>query len=178
MRIRDAVARLVPAQNINLHLDLIAGLPYEDMASFQHSFNEVYGMRPHQFQVGFLKLLKGTELYDRREEYGLVCSEDAPYEVLKTKWLSYEELDLLHRISDRVEEFVNTQGFRRSLPLAERLFPDAFALYEALAEYYRIHGYEQQRPSVTRRYEIFAEFLKKQNFGKELSIAAKRLILS
>ena len=80
-------------------------------------------MRPHQFQVGFLKLLKGTELYDRREEYGLVCSEDAPYEVLKTKWLSYEELDLLHRISDRVEEFVNTQGFRRSLPLAERLFP-------------------------------------------------------
>ena len=159
-RIWDAVARLVPAQNINLHLDLIAGLPYEDMASFQHSFNEVYGMQPHQFQVGFLKLLKGTELYDRREEYGLVCSEDAPYEVLKTKWLSYEELDLLHRISDRVEEFVNTQGFRRSLPLAERLFPDAFALYEALAEYYRIHGYEQQRPSVTRRYEIFAEFLK------------------
>ena len=158
-RIRDAVARLVPAQNINLHLDLIAGLPYEDMASFQHSFNEVYGMRPHQFQVGFLKLLKGTELYDRREEYGLVCSEDAPYEVLKTKWLSYEDVAKLHRISDRVEEYVNSQGFRRSLPLVEACFPDAFSLFEALADYYVETGADRQQPSVFRRYEIFRDFM-------------------
>ena len=159
-RIAEVMEALVPQQNINLHLDLIAGLPFEGMESFRNSFNTVYAMRPHQFQVGFLKLLKGTELYDRREEYGLVCSADAPYEVLQTKWLTYEELDLLHRISDRVEEYVNTQGFRRSLPLAEKFFPDAFALFEALAEYYRREGYEQKRPSVFQRYEIFSAFLR------------------
>ena len=101
-RIREVMKVLVQKQNINLHLDLIAGLPYEGMERFRDSFQKVYDMRPHQLQLGFLKLLKGTELYDRREEYGIVCSESAPYEVLKTKWLSYEELDLLHRISDRV----------------------------------------------------------------------------
>ena len=161
-RIAEVMAALVPAQNINLHLDLIAGLPYEGMESFRHSFNTVYAMQPHQFQVGFLKLLKGTELYDRREEYGLVCSGDIPYEVLKTRWMSYGELEILHRISDRVEETVNSQGFRRSLPLAEKLFPDAFALFEALAAYYRREGYEQKRPSVFQRYDIFSAFLQER----------------
>ena len=158
-RIRAAMEALRKNQNINLHLDLIAGLPYEDLGSFRRSFQEVYDMRPHQLQLGFLKLLKGTQLYDKREEYGLVCSADAPYEVLKTKWLSYEELNLLHRISDRVEEYVNSRGFARSLPLAEQLFEDAFAMFEALADYYAEHGYEQNRPSVQKRYEIFADFV-------------------
>ncbi|MBQ6360105.1 MAG: DUF4080 domain-containing protein [Lachnospiraceae bacterium] len=158
-RIREVTERLNKKQNINLHLDLIAGLPYEDLQSFRQSFNTVYEMYPHQLQLGFLKLLKGTELHDRKEEYGLVCSDDAPYEVLRTKWLSYEEVDLLQRISDRVEEYVNSQGFRRSLPLAEKLFPDAFGMFEALAGYYREHGYDRQQPSVFRRYEIFEAFI-------------------
>ena len=160
-RIAHVMETLTGKQNINLHLDLIAGLPYEGLESYRHSFQKVWEMRPHQLQPGFLKLLAGTELADRSCEYGLVCSKDAPYEVLKTRWLSYEELLLLHRISDRVEEYVNSQGFRRSLPLAERLFPDAFALFEALAEYYRDNGYEQRPPSVFKRYEIFSDFLKK-----------------
>ena len=158
-RIREVMHVLTQKQNINLHLDLIAGLPFEGLESFRRSFQTVYDMRPHQLQLGFLKLLKGTELYDRREEYGLVCSENAPYEVLKTRWLSYEELDLLHRVSDRVEEYVNSQGFRRSLPLAEALFPDAFSLFENLADHYREKGYEWNRPSVQKRYEIFADFM-------------------
>ena len=157
-RIRHVMHMLEPRQNINLHLDLIAGLPFEGMDSFRESFKAVYEMRPNQFQLGFLKLLKGTELYDRREEYGLVCSQDAPYEVLKTKWLSYEDLVKLHRISDRVEEYVNSQGFRRSLPLVEKLFPDAFSLFDALADYYRENGYDKNKPSGKKRYEILADF--------------------
>ena len=159
-KISDVMSALGSRQNINLHLDLIAGLPFEDLESFRHSFNAVYAMRPHQFQLGFLKLLKGTELWDRQEEYGLVCSQDAPYEVLRTRWLSFSDLELLHRISDRVEEFVNSQGFRRSLPLAETLFPDAFSLFEQLAAYYRAQGYEEKKPSAAQRYTIFAEFVK------------------
>ena len=167
VRIAEACAALIKNQNINIHLDLIAGLPYEDLESFKNSFNAVYGMRPHQFQLGFLKLLKGTELYERREEYGLVCSEDAPYEVLKTRWLSYEDLHLLHRISDRVEEYVNSQGFRRSLPLAEALFTDAFTMFEALADYYLENDLEIHTPSVTRRYEVFSQFIENQKMSAE-----------
>jgi len=161
-RIRDVMRFLVRNQNINLHLDLIAGLPFEDLASFRKSFQTVYDMRPNQLQLGFLKLLKGTELFDRRAEYGLICSADAPYEVLKTSWLSFEELDLLHRISDMVEEYVNSQGFRRSLPLAEALFADAFSLFWALADYYREKGYDRNRPSVQKRYEIFTDFIEQR----------------
>ena len=117
-------------------------------------------MRPHQLQLGFLKLLRGTELFDKREEYALVCSENAPYEVLKTKWLSFDELELLHRISDRVEEYVNSQGFRRSLPLAERLFSDAFSLFEELAAFYQVHGYDQIRISAQKRYTVFSDFIR------------------
>ncbi len=172
-RIRRVMSVLEPNQNINLHLDLIAGLPYEGLDSFRESFKAVYDMKPNQLQLGFLKLLKGTELYDRREEYGLVCSQDAPYEVLKTKWLSYGELELLHRISDRVEEYVNSQGFRRSLPLVEKLFPDPFSLFEALAEYYRENGYDRNRPSGKKRYEILADFAAKAaGAGKEADAPA------
>ena len=160
--VREAMKVLAKAQNINLHLDLIAGLPYEGYESFRASFNTVYAMRPHQLQLGFLKLLKGTLLYEKREEYGLVCSEDAPYEVLRTKWLSYEELDRLHRISDRVEEYCNSQGFRRSLPAAEELFADAFSLFEALDRYYQENGYDRMSISVQKRYELFSGFIRER----------------
>ena len=93
-------------------------------------------MRPHQLQVGFLKLLRGTHLYEKREAYGLICSGDAPYEVLQTRWISFEELDRLRRISDRVEEFVNSQGFRRTLKLAVQMFTDPFHMFEELESWY------------------------------------------
>lgn len=159
-RIQDIMPLLTENQNINLHLDLIAGLPYEDIESFRKSFNTVYALRPHQFQVGFLKLLKGTELYDRREEFGLVCSEYAPYEVLKTKWMSYDELHMIHRISDVVDDHSSSQGFIRSLPYAERLFPDAFTMFRLLADHYSKHGYDQKKPSHSGRYEIFMDFIR------------------
>ena len=158
-KVRKAMEVLTRNQNINLHLDLIAGLPFEDLKSFRRSFQAVYEMRPHQLQLGFLKLLKGTELYEKREAYSLACSQDAPYEVLKTGWLSFEELQLLHRVSDRVEEYVNSQGFRRSLPLAEKLFEDAFSMFEALADHYSRHGYDVNRPSAQKRYKIFEDFI-------------------
>ena len=176
--VKRLMAGLTPIQNINLHLDLIAGLPWEDLASFRHSFNEVYAMRPHQFQLGFLKLLPGTELHNLQEKYGLICSDTAPYEVLRTKWLSFEELSLLHRISDRVEEFVNSQGFRRSLPLAEKLFPDAFSLFQALAEYYHDEGFESGRPSVQQRYALFSDFVTRAMAAHpELSAREKAILM-
>ena len=173
-RIREAMIVLTEKQNINLHLDLIAGLPFEDYESFRNSFNVVYDMNPHQLQVGFLKLLRGTRLYEKREAYGLVCSADAPYEVLQTRWISYEELDRLRRISDRVEEYVNSQGFRRTLALAVRMFSDPFGMFEELEDWYRTNGYDTVRVSAQHRYEIFGRFIqemaaKSQEVPEELA---------
>ena len=84
--------RIRKAGNIHQHLDLIAGLPYEDLESFQRSFDEVYRLRPDQLQLGFLKVLKGSYMKEQEEAYGLVCKSRPPYEVLKTRWLSYEDV--------------------------------------------------------------------------------------
>ena len=175
-KIRSAVGKLVPRQNINVHLDLIAGLPYENLESFRSSFNTVYAMRPHQLQLGFLKLLKGTELYERRDEYGLVCSDDPPYEVLKTKWLTFDDLELLHRINDRVEEFVNSGCFRRSLQAAETLFADPFELFTELDIWYNNHGFHKNRPSAQKRYEIFIDFIEERAEREGLAAEKKKQI--
>ena len=176
MPVRELMAELVPLQNINLHLDLIAGLPYEGLESFRRSFCQVYALRPHQFQVGFLKLLPGTSLYERQRELGLVASTDAPYEILKTRWLSFEDLILLHRISDAVEIYVNSMGFRHCLPLIEELFEDAFSLFSSLSDFLRKKGYQGNTPSLQNRYSLLEDFVRlraasrqpeKERVGKE-----------
>ena len=114
-RIFHNVRQLRRAYNINLHTDLIAGLPYEDYIHFQKSFNDIYPLYADQLQLGFLKVLKGTEMYERRQEYGLIYSSRQPYEIFATKWISYEEIAKLHRVCDAVELFYNSRMFRRSL---------------------------------------------------------------
>ena len=88
-KLRHAVVRIHSEYNIHVHLDLIAGLPYEDMGSFIRSFNDVYSMRPQQLQLGFLKVLKGSYLEEMAQTYGIVYQSCPPYEVLYTIWLSY-----------------------------------------------------------------------------------------
>ena len=158
--IRRLMKELLPLQNINLHLDLIAGLPFEDLPINAPASTEVYTLRPHQLQVGFLKLLPGTSLYEEREAYGLVASADPPYEILKTRWLSYQELGFLHRFADTVEIYVNSQGFRHSLPLLEGCFPDPFTLFLGLADYLQEKGYHTGTISQQKRYAILEDFVK------------------
>ena len=102
-KVSDAVKRVNAGRNIHQHLDLIAGLPYEDYESFGKSFNDVYALSPEQLQLGFLKVLKGSYMEEHTEEYGLVYKSLPPYEVLYTKWLSYEDVLKLKRIEEMVE---------------------------------------------------------------------------
>ncbi|MDD6347237.1 MAG: DUF4080 domain-containing protein [Lachnospiraceae bacterium] len=132
-RLFTNVARLRKAGNINLHTDLIAGLPYEDAAAFRKSFNEVYPLKAHQLQLGFLKVLKGTEMHKKAAEYGLVYSKRPPYEVYSTAWLSYDEMIRLHHISDAVEVFGNTQLYRHTLDYLEEFFVSPYDLFDTLA---------------------------------------------
>lgn len=160
--LKQVVERINCGHNVHQHLDLIAGLPYEDYASFQNSFNEVYGMRPGQLQLGFLKVLKGSYMYEMAKEYGLVYRQLPPYEVLSTRWLSYEDILRLKGIEDMVEVYYNSGQFARTLELLELEYTDAFSMYEQMAEYYsrkKLTGLNHGRLA---RYEILHEFIKEE----------------
>jgi len=148
--------------NIHQHLDLIAGLPYEDYDSFHKSFNDVYSLSPQQLQLGFLKVLKGSHMKDMTEEYGIVHKELEPYEVLGTKWLPYEDILRLKMVESMVEVYYNSGQFQNTLALAEPAFKDPFTMFEKLGQFYEKNGYTEISHSRMRRYEIFLEFMKEE----------------
>ena len=156
--LREKVMKVHATGNIHQHLDLIAGLPYENYESFQKSFNEVYAMKPDQLQLGFLKVLKGSPLYWQREEYGIVYQEIPPYEVLFTNWLSYEDVLKLKQVEDMVERYYNTMQFEASLPYIMSQFPDAFTFFQSLGQFYQERGYQGFHQSRLQNYEILLEF--------------------
>lgn len=157
-RVRQVVARIHEGHNIHQHLDLIAGLPFEDYESFHRSFCDVYAMKPEQLQLGFLKVLKGSAMRERADRYGLVCRQLPPYEVLRTRWLSYEDVRRLKGIEDMVEVYYNSGQFPHSLAVLEELFPDPFILYERLARYYEEQGWKGLNHSRLARYENLYRF--------------------
>ena len=161
-KVRDKVARIHEKGNVHQHLDLIAGLPYEDYDSFHKSFNDVYALRPQQLQLGFLKVLKGSHMQEMTGEYGIVYKEQEPYEVLGTKWLSYEDILQLKMVESMVEVYYNSGQFQNTLLCIEPLFEDAFTLYEKLGQFYEKKGYSEISHSRMRRYEILLEFVKEE----------------
>ena len=161
-RLRKNVLALREAGNINLHVDLIAGLPYEGFISFAKSFNDVYALHADQLQLGFLKVLKGTVMELRAEEYGIRYSVRPPYEVLATKWISYEELDRLRRVCDVLEMYYNSQQFIRTLRFLEEnggMEDGAFAFFDRMADFFVETGYNKKRPSAAARYEVLDTFV-------------------
>lgn len=157
-RLKQVVSSIKEGQNIHVHLDLIAGLPYEDYESFGKSFNEVYAMGPEQLQLGFLKVLKGSYMHEKAKDYGLVYLENPPYEVLYTKWISYEDIRRLKKIEEMVEIYYNSNQFRATLPYLLKQFPSPFALYEALADYYEEKGFFVETPARIYRYQVLLSF--------------------
>lgn len=158
-RLRYVVERINAGKNVHQHLDLIAGLPFEDYESFGRSFNEVYSMEPEQFQLGFLKVLKGSYMHDMVEEYGLKYRGKAPYEVLSTKWLPYSDVLRLKGVEDMVEVYYNSRQFLRTLKLFEQEFESAFAMYEYMAQYYDEQHLTGLNHSRLARYEIFHDLI-------------------
>ena len=145
--------------NIHQHLDLIAGLPYEDYDSFRNSFNDVYALKPQQLQLGFLKVLKGSHMMEMCREYGIVYKTQEPYEVLSTKWLDYDHVLKLKTVENMVEVYYNSGQFQNTLEYLEKFFPDAFSIYERLGSFYMEKGYGDISHTRMRRYEILLEFL-------------------
>lgn len=157
-RVSDAVERISSRKNISIHLDLIAGLPFEDLPRFQTSFNDVYALRPEQLQLGFLKVLKGSEMERRACEYGLLYTRRPPYEVLSTRWLSYEDICRLKQVEEMVEIYYNSGQFANTLEFLCPYFESPYAMYEGLAAWYEEHGLTGIQSSRIRKYEILLEF--------------------
>lgn len=158
-KLKGIVDRIHSFGNIHQHLDLIAGLPYEDYDSFRHSFNDVYALKPQQLQLGFLKVLKGSHMMEMCREYGIVYKTQEPYEVLATKWLDYDHVLKLKTVENMVEVYYNSGQFQNTLEYLEKFFPDAFSIYERLGSFYMEKGYGDVSHTRMRRYEILLEFL-------------------
>ena len=158
-KLKGIVDRIHSFGNIHQHLDLIAGLPYEDYDSFRHSFNDVYALKPQQLQLGFLKVLKGSHMMEMCQEYGIVYKTREPYEVLSTKWLDYDHVLKLKTVENMVEVYYNSGQFQNTLEYLENFFQDAFSIYERLGSFYMEKGYGDVSHTRMRRYEILLEFL-------------------
>lgn len=159
-RLADIVGRIKSFGNIHQHLDLIAGLPGENLESFRKSFDDVFSMEPEQLQLGFLKVLKGTKMEKDASEYHISCHGEPPYEVFSTDWLNYSELLLLKGVEEMVEVYYNSHQFQRSLKEILKNYDSSFAFFHELAVYYENRGYGNVSHSRLARYEILREFLK------------------
>ena len=159
-KVRSVVSRIRQAGNIHIHLDLIAGLPYEDLKSFAASFDDVFDMRPEQLQLGFLKVLKGTAMEERASEYGIIYRSHPPYEVLSTRWISYEELVMLKKIEEMVEVYYNSGQFEGSLEKLLGLYTSPFEMFRQLSDWYAHRRLDMVNLSRNSRYEVFLDFAK------------------
>lgn len=177
-RLRKRVSQIQEGRNIHQHLDLIIGLPYEDITSFRKSFNDVYAMKPDQFQVGFLKVLKGSPIHQQALEYGIVYQSVPPYEVLYTNWITYDEVRRLKLVEEMVERYYNSMQFEASVPYLVSLFEDAFGFYDTLGQYFKEKGYITVQQSRMQNYEILYDFAKEcmAQKGIELSLVRELLI--
>lgn len=174
-KLEHCVNRVHSFRNIHQHLDLIAGLPYEDYDTFHQSFNDVYQMKPDQFQLGFLKVLKGSLMQKEAEVYGIVYKEKEPYEVLSTNWLTYGEVLKLKMVESMVEVYYNSGQFWHTLEYLVPFEKDAFTFYEKLGSFYEKKGYSEISHSRMRRYEILLEYLQEET-DVPTEVAAQKML--
>ena len=174
-KLEHCVNRVHSFRNIHQHLDLIAGLPYEDYDIFHKSFNDVYQMKPDQLQLGFLKVLKGSLMQKEAEGYGIVYKEKEPYEVLSTNWLTYGEVLKLKMVESMVEVYYNSGQFWHTLEYLVPFEKDAFTFYEKLGSFYEKKGYSEISHSRMRRYEILLEYLQEET-DVPTEVAAQKML--
>lgn len=160
----EITGRILEGNNIHLHLDLIAGLPFEDYESVVNSFNEVYYMRPHQLQLGFLKLLKGSKMHRKAGDYGIAGRQNPPYEVLYTSWISFEEILKLKGVEEMVEIYFNSHQFTYTMKKLLQAFKTPFAMFQAMSEYYENQKLTGQNHSRLKRIQILRSFALEYDF--------------
>ncbi|MBR5508840.1 MAG: B12-binding domain-containing radical SAM protein [Lachnospiraceae bacterium] len=167
-KVADVVAKVKSFGNIHQHLDLIAGLPEEDLESFKRSFDDVFRMEPEQLQLGFLKVLKGAKMHQKALEYGISYHTQPVYEVLATRWISYTEILLLKGVEEMVEVYYNSHQFERTIQELLKRYESPFDFFHELALYYEGKGYAKISHSRMARYDILREFLQDKGWKENI----------
>jgi radical SAM superfamily enzyme len=161
-KISPKIQRLVALKNINIHCDLIAGLPFETIDDISKSFNEILSLKPHHLQLGFLKVLPGTVMYDKADEYEMISMQEPPYQVLQTKWFSHEDMATVRRIENLVENIYNGGLHYIIEELSE--YKDMFTLYRKCANYCVATGFNLSTRNVAKTKTMllaFKDYLRK-----------------
>ena len=140
-RLKAVVRSIQEKENIHEHLDLIAGLPYEGYETFARSFDEIYALKPNQLQLGFLKVLKGSYMFEHAEEYGLVYQSKPPYEVMKTNCLSFDEVLKIKQVEEMLEVYYNSHQYEVTMKILEQFFDGGFEMFQKMGEFYEMQGY-------------------------------------
>ena len=157
-KLKEVVNKINKPQNIHLHLDLIAGLPFEDITSFRKSFNDVYNMKPDELQLGFLKVLYGSYMYDDAKKYEITYREYPPYEVLQTKWLSYDDILSLKKLEEVLEIYFGSGQFKQSVSYLLEFFDTPYDFYNKLGEFCFNNSKKSEKHSRIERYNILRKF--------------------
>lgn len=157
-KLRNNVTAIRKCRNIHIHLDLIAGLPYEDINSFRKSFNDIYDMKPDNLQLGFLKLLHGSLMREEKDKYGIVARDIPPYEVLYTKYLSYDDILKLKQVEKVLDMYYNSNMFVLSVRYLSGSFDDSFVMYELLSECFERRYSDGSLPSRNGKFELLYDF--------------------
>ena len=174
-KVKEVVGRIRAFGNVHQHLDLIAGLPHEDFQSFRRSFDEIHALWPNQLQLGFLKVLKGSFMYEHAKEYGIAWHDAPPYEVLRTNWLSFEEILRIKKVEEMLEVYYNSGQFEVTMKLLNALTDSMFDFYLSLGEFYEKKGYGGMQHSRIKRCEILLEFLREKDEGKTEELFSEAL---
>lgn len=159
-KVADITRRIEKNGNIHAHLDLIAGLPYEDYDRFAKSFCDVYAVKPNQLQLGFLKLLSGSYMRDHAKDYGMLFRHYAPYEILSTNWMSYEDMERIKQVEEVVELYYNSHQYENTITVLEGEFETSFEMFQRLGAYYQKRSEGDAGHSRITRYEILRDFIR------------------
>ena len=175
-RLKEVVNRIRAWHNIHMHLDLIAGLPFEDYDTFARSFDEIFALAPSQLQLGFLKVLKGSDMFEHAKEYGILYHDTALYEVMATKWLPFDDILRIKRVEEMLEVYYNSWQYALSIRLLTCIYESAFELFQRLGDYYDDHGLFGCSHSRLARCEILLDFLQEELACGYLSTDADQLL--
>lgn len=165
--IKEKVLKVAAGKNVMQHLDLIAGLPGEDLESFKKSFNDVHAIRPDEIQLGFLKLLKGSSMREEAEKWGIVYSPYAPYEIIRSKDISYEELLLLKKVEAMVDKYYNSCKFNNVIKFFLNIYDKPFDFYYDLAMFFEEKGNFKRSIGNVEYYKILLDFYLEKIGGEE-----------
>lgn len=165
--IKEKVLKVAAGKNVMQHLDLIAGLPGEDLESFKKSFNDVHAIRPDEIQLGFLKLLKGSSMREEAEKWGIVYSPYAPYEIIRSKDISYEELLLLKKVEAMVDKYYNSCKFNNVIKFFLSIYEKPFDFYYDLAMFFEEKGNFKRSIGNVEYYKILLDFYLEKIGGED-----------